>query len=297
MRINGLISGKLAEKIRNLPPLPATVQAVIAVTSNPDSSTKDLIRAILPDPVLCSLVLKMANSAFLGQCRKVATLEKAVVVLGFDEIRNIILGKAVCASFASLSRTSAKSIAPFWKHSFACGLAAKSIAEDLGCSAGELFIAGLLHDIGKLVMLMAFPGQYQLFGENETLRSFPSTSTEKDTYSCSHDLIGQILFRQWLLPEQICVAAGFHHDPLQAQAFLEYSVIVQLADLLATLYLNDIHYTPDDISQILSTFPDSAQACWQHIHQPWDPERIGRWYMALVESHQLNGDILNLLAP
>jgi HD-like signal output (HDOD) protein len=90
------------KQLERLPPLPITVTWVLRVTANPESSANDLMKAILPDQTMCVTVLRVANSALYGRPKKVASLEKAIVVLGFDEVRSIVLGKAVLTTFRDM---------------------------------------------------------------------------------------------------------------------------------------------------------------------------------------------------
>ena len=296
MRMNDLLSGKLAERIKNLPPLPATVAAVIEVTSNPDSSAKELMQAILPDPIMCSTLLKVANSAFFGQSRQVATLEKAIVVLGFDEIRNIILSKAIFTSFASLARTRNTQIPTFWKHSFLCGLTSKIIAEDTGYLPSELFIAGLLHDIGKLILLMAFPEDCQLLTPVDQANLFHKPVHEKERYGISHDFAGHLLLRRWMLPEQLLMAAGYHHAPEEAPEHKEHALIVQLADLLSLLYLSNQNYRPQEVAELIPDICAYPQELWKQAGLPWTRSGICSWYEQLAESHRRHGGIFDILS-
>ena len=94
------------KQIDSLPSLPATVSRVLAVTADPESCGDDLVNAILPDQAMCAAILKIANSAFFGIPREVATMDKAVNVLGFNEVHNIVLGKAVFNNFIALAKGS-----------------------------------------------------------------------------------------------------------------------------------------------------------------------------------------------
>ncbi len=121
---------------------------------------KRSIQAILPDRSMCVAILKIANSALYGRSERVNSLETAIMVLGFNEVRNIVLGRSVVTAFGRCKKNKA-AIDQFWDHSFTCGLAAKTIAEHLGLSSpGQFFVGGLIHDIGKLAMLLTFPDEY-----------------------------------------------------------------------------------------------------------------------------------------
>lgn len=285
---------EIYRQVDNFPALPSTVNRVMEVTGNPESSATDLMHAVLPDPSMCATIMKIANSAFFGIPRNVATIEQAVVVLGFDEIRNIILGKAVFNSFKNFN-LHRESIDLFWEHSFTCGLAAKLIGEHLLISPSELFIAGLIHDIGKLAMLITFPGEYALLHELIEPYQFRSISREQQEFSVSHDTVGMRILNRWMFPEKLVTATGYHHHPEQADAHRKYPVIVQLADMLALLYCSPDGLTGDDVATIFQDFLPENRQLWQDNGLPWDTREIGNWFDRLGEVRKRDQPILDIM--
>jgi HD-like signal output (HDOD) protein len=286
----------ISRQIDSFPALPATVNAVMAVTGNPKSSARELMRAVLPDQAMCSTILKIANSAFFGFSRQVATIDKAVVVLGFDEIRNIVLGKAVFSSFQKLNRNNKENVALFWEHSFTCGLAAKIIAEHLDYSPSEFFIAGLLHDIGKLALHLTFPVDYQLLMEASEPHKFRNTHQEQELYATSHDQVGMMLLNRWLLPEQLLMATGYHHQPELAPGGLRvYPIIIQLADMLTLMHCSPDRLTPADVVTIFADFLPESTQLWLDNGLPWNPGQVGRWFAELIESRKNDQAVLDIL--
>ena len=287
-------SAALLKQIDSFPALPMTVTKVMAVTGNPESSAHDLMKAILPDPSMCAAILKIANSAFFGMPGEVSTIEKAVVVLGFDEIHNIVIGKAVFASFQALNRNNRHSIQAFWEHSFTCGLAAKILAEHLAYSPSEFFIAGLIHDIGKLAMLITFPHDYSPLLQLSEPNQFCSIIKENEIFSISHDEIGKRLLRRWLFPEPLIMAIGYHHSPQMAPVHKIFPLIVQMADILSLIYCSPEKLTADDVTTIFKDFLPENLQMWKNNNLPWELEKIGLWYNELIESRQKDGAILDI---
>ena len=286
----------LLKQIDSFPALPMTVNKVMAVTGNPESSAQDLMKAILPDQSMCAAILKIANSAFFGLPGEVSTIEKAVIVLGFAEIRNIVIGKAVFSSFQSLTKTNKTNIRLFWEHSFTCGLAAKILAEHLGYSPSEFFIAGLIHDIGKLAMLMTFPHDYSPLLELSEPNQSRSVIKENEMFSIGHDDIGKRLLRRWLFPESLIMAVGYHHSPLLAPTSRISPLIVQMADILSLIYCNPEKLNADDVIAIFKDFlPDNLQI-WRDNNLPWEVEKTGIWYTELTQSRQKDGAVLDILS-
>jgi len=280
-------------QINSLPALPTIVTQVIAVTSNPESSANDLMQVILPDQTMCSTILKVANSAFFGVPRSVGTIERAVVLLGHTEIKNIVIGKAIFSSFPKLNQENRNTVNLFWEHAFTCGLAAKIIGSHLHLRAGELFIAGLIHDIGKLAMLMAFPTEYPILQELSNPCNLDNASEEQSKFAISHDKVGLQLAERWLLPEQLCMAIGFHHSPQNSPSFKQYPLIVQAADILSLMYCHSASMKCDDVEKIFADFLPETSAMWQENNLTWKTENFGLWYEELQQQREDDQEILS----
>lgn len=279
-------------QVNSLPALPAIVSQVIAVTADPESSAKDLMEVILPDQTMCSTILKVANSAFFGIPRGVSTLERAVVVLGHEEIKNIIIGKAIFSSFPELSVENKNTISLFWEHAFTCGLAAKIIGEQLRLPASELFISGLIHDIGKLAMFMAFPNEYPILREISNPCMTNDSSEEQSQFAISHDKVGLQLARKWLLPEQLVVAIGYHHCPQEAPSHKKYALIVQMADILSLMYCHSDGMERCDVEKIFVDFLPETSMLWTENALAWKTEKFGLWYEMLQQQREKDQEIL-----
>ncbi len=280
-------------QINSIPALPATVTKVMAVTANPESSANDLMQVILPDQTMCGTILKVANSAFFGIPRGVSTIERAVVVLGYAEIRNIVIGKAIFSSFPKLSRENKNTVSLFWEHAFTCGLAAKIIGDHLHLPPSELFIAGLIHDIGKLVMLMAFPNDYPVLQELSNPCNLDNADEEHSKFAISHDKAGLQLARRWLLPEQLCMAIGFHHSPQKAPSLNQYPLIVQVADILSLMYCHSESMKRKDVEKIFVDFFPETATMWQANNLAFKTENVGLWYELLQQQRENDQEILS----
>lgn len=286
---------EIIRQVDNFPALPATVNNVMAVTGDPESTAQDLMQAILPDQSMCTTILKIANSAFFGMPRQVSTMEKAVVILGFDEIRNIVLGKAVFTSFQKLQKQNKENTDLFWEHSFTCGLAAQIIAGHLGYPPSELFIAGLIHDIGKLAMLMTFPQNYRLMSELSDPHQFRNVLHEFEQYSTSHDEIGMRILKRWLFPEKLLMATGYHHHPEQAPSEQTYPILVQMADMLSLMHCSPDGLEASDVTTIFEDFLPENQDIWLACDLPWEPDQLGEWYQQLQEHRKRDQALLDII--
>jgi len=275
------------------PPLPATAIRVLKITGNPESSAHDLMQAILPDQSMCVAILKIVNSAFFGRPRQINSIEEAVIVLGFLEIRNIVLTQAVFSSFQKFRNISKPCIDTLWQHSLICGLAAKMIADrTAGYSPSHLFIAGLIHDIGKLALLMVYPN-YNPVPEISEHLSLTSTDEEKAQFGMSHGHVGMRLLNRWLFPEQLCAATGFHHHPASAPDNAAFPLIIQMADILShSIHGNEMIKARDALSLIDNLTPDSTPL-WSRYNLHWQEEDIEKWLTDLREALQ-DGTLLKM---
>ena len=282
------------KQIDSLPSLPATVSRVLAVTADPESCGDDLVNAILPDQAMCAAILKIANSAFFGIPREVATMDKAVNVLGFNEVHNIVLGKAVFNSFRKIPVSGKNIVDAFWQHSFYCGLAAKVIAEDLKCPASELFISGLIHDIGKLAIFMTRPEEYLKIQDQKNASGYLSArKIEQKQLGIDHCEIGLQLLTRWMFPEQLIEVVAFHHLPEKCAHSALYTTIIQISDLLSILVANEEEQEDKLYSQFTTLLP-GGKSLWQEQNLAIDEEKLQEWRLALLASIEKDSAILNI---
>lgn len=286
---------KILDQIDLLPALPATVTRVLATTSDPESSARDLMQVILPDQTMCAAILKVANSAAFGLPHEVNTLERALMVLGFDEVKNIIISKAIFASFPKMDNVSIQGVGVFWEHAFTCGLMSRIIGQHYKLSPSELFICGLIHDIGKLVMLMAFPGSYPILQEHSLSSHFSVINTERELYGISHDHVGLELARRWALPEQIACAIGYHHVPETAPTHRKHPMIVQVADLLSLLYCCSDISEAEDVQKAIFDFLPETRQLWKKNCLPLGADTLGGWFETLQQTRENDHQLLTVL--
>jgi putative nucleotidyltransferase with HDIG domain len=260
----------IENQIESMPPLPMTVSRVLEVTNNPESSANDLLKAILPDQTMCVAILKIANSVLYGRPKQVSSLETAVTVLGFNEIRNIVLAKAAVTAFNSIPKTHEKEIGAFWDHAFTCGLAARIIGEHINQPSGQFFIGGLLHDIGKLAMLLAFGEKY------DTLKWFTGFSTtaklqeEQQTFAITHEIVGAQLLRHWQFPDNLIAALHYHHTPNSSPLLQGYPLVIQLADFLSYMYIQPESPDEQTLKTALHAHLPDFEDQWRKQNLPWE---------------------------
>ena len=241
------------KKIKELPPLPLVVQKLIKTLDDEHSSAEDVMKVLSSDQSLASKVLKLVNSSFYGMSGKVSTPSRAVVILGFSAIRNLAIGLSA-AKIMSLGKDDENNRG-FWDHSIATASACQVLAQYTDYpDPEEAFIAGLLHDIGQVVLTVAVPEDYA-----KVLADGPENiiANENSILGMGHTKAGQMLLKHWKLPRSLTQAVRFHH---QASVFCGDSdplvSLVALADTFAnvhgTVYERSIT-TPEFVDLIKAT--------------------------------------------
>ncbi len=221
--------------------LPEVFTRINDVLRDPHSSVDDAARIIGTDPSLSAKLLKLVNSAFFSRASravekrfpaKVDSLTRAVMIVGGKQLATLALGVSVLPIFRDIPPQYVDMKA-FWKHSIGCGIIARALAEHLGASGQEsYFVAGLLHDIGRLVLYKHLPGPSGavLRASRETLTTL--TQAERDAFSWDHALLGGLLLRKWHYPAVLEKMVRYHHD-LSEPLFIEEPAVIHVADFLA----------------------------------------------------------------
>jgi putative nucleotidyltransferase with HDIG domain len=221
-------------KVEDLPTLPRTVLQITEFINDPRADTKNLSRLITDDQVLTARLLKLVNSSFYGFQQRVATVSGAILLVGFDAIRNHLLTTSVFDLFPSRTAQSRRDQEMLWDHSLACAVGAKVIGTAVRCEKlEELFVAGLLHDIGKIVEMTMQPDDFARVAERVREGRLSIYAAEMEVLGHTHADIGRFLAERWNLPLKLVHIIAQHHSPTAGGAFAVESSIVHLADILA----------------------------------------------------------------
>lgn len=226
----------VTELIDQLPALPLVVQRILNLLGREDSSSRQIADAISLDPALAARVLRLVNSALFSLADPVTTVQHAVRLLGFAEIRNLTMGlKIMETSFGQAEGILDRS--KFWEHSLACGICAKHLATGFPeIDPEEAFLGGLLHDIGKLVLDSYFQEAWSEAMERCQGSDCLPLEMEKKMVGLPHTTIGRILARHWKIPELHQAAIEHHHRLPQAQGRSQeeylFCAVVLAANLL-----------------------------------------------------------------
>jgi putative nucleotidyltransferase with HDIG domain len=222
---------------KDLPTIPVLLARILAVVDGDRSSARDLVDVMQRDQALAGRVLRLANSGFFGFSRQVSTLARAVMILGFTSVRSLALGVKVWETLIGHGNAS---LAALGEHSALVGAAARLIAQRTrSADPEEVFTAGLLHDIGRVVLTRKFPAEYAGIVARARDDGQSLIECERAAFGIDHTQAGAWLGETWALPKPIVEAATRHHDEIGAATALGTSLIVNLANRL-------VHWTDLD---------------------------------------------------
>ena len=224
---------RIIARVEDLPTLPRTVLKITELVNDPKSSARDLARIITDDQVLAARLLRLVNSSFYGFPQPISTITGAIVLLGFDAIRNLLLTTSVFDLFPNRRNTSLIRQEQFWDHSLGCAVSAKILGNHLRYDkVEELFVAGLLHDIGKIVEMIFLPEAFKQVVNLVKKENVLMIAAEERVLGYSHPEVGKLLAEKWNLPPKLTSIILHHHQPSEAGRFALESAIVHLADIL-----------------------------------------------------------------
>lgn len=207
---------ELQTYISRMPSLSTTVAKVLEICNDPKSSAHDLNRVISLDPVLTGQVLKLINSAYYSTSKRVTSLTKAIIMLGINTVKNLVLATSVLASFKGSKTGRSFSVDDYWAHCLFVGTTSKMIAGLCGVpktEREEFFVAGLLHDLGKLPMIACFGSLYDEAVAHCATNGIPLYQAEKEIIGFNHCQVGLLIGAKWKLSNAMRNAIVRHHSP------------------------------------------------------------------------------------
>ena len=223
----------LVRQVRDLPALPDTVVRVMHLTDDPKSGISDVAKALVSDQALAARVLKLANSAFYGSSRRIATVSDAVVILGMRTTRNLVMATGCQEMLAQEVAGYALPPGALLRHSLACASAAQALAKRTQYrGTEEAFVAGLLHDLGKVVMNTYLRDQFIQVLIRAASGEMTYAEAERAVFSFDHAEAGAYLLERWNLPASLVTAVRYHHTPLEAPTDSPLPCLVHVADAI-----------------------------------------------------------------
>jgi putative nucleotidyltransferase with HDIG domain len=220
------------QNIRNLPSIPNVIFEVSRLLDDPMTNASDLAALISRDQGMVTKILTVANSPFYGLTKKISTIEFAIVILGFENIKNIIIALSMMGALKGSGKNWDRK--KYWYHCLAVASMAKRLAEDLGYSkSGEAFTAGLLHDLGLAIIQLYLNNESNKIYELVNSKQINFLEAETEILNGTHQEIGNFLAEKWNLPQPLSDSILFHHNPGQSTENKFLVSIIHLADYLS----------------------------------------------------------------
>ncbi len=230
-----MIVDEAIEKIEDIPTISTILGEIMRITSSNNSSVKDLSQIIYSDQSMATKIMKMANSSFYRYAQQIKSIDRAIIILGFDEVRAIAVAMSVFDSIYLRKDGVYYNRLRSWNHSLLCGFGTKVLAGLCRRSEefeSELFVGGLIHDIGKVLMDRYFPESFAKVLEMIEETSMTMESAERRIFGFDHALLAGRLLRKWKFPDQLVDMVQYHHHPYSARANQSWIALIFVADLM-----------------------------------------------------------------
>ncbi len=223
---------KIVSGIVKVAALPMVYVKLSEALKNPKTSNKDLEVILSEDAALASRVLRLVNSALYSFPSRIDTISRAVTIMGQQQLHDIVLACSFINLFNKLPQDIVN-MESFWRHSIACGIASRIVAVlRREQNVERFFIAGLLHDIGRLILYMELPEQAQSILLRAREEGELLYKTEHAALGFHHAMLGALLLKHWKLPDSLVEAVACHHAPKTARRYKVEASIVHLADII-----------------------------------------------------------------
>jgi HD-like signal output (HDOD) protein len=248
----------LAEKVRALITLPDVVLRVNELLNKDDTTNAELVELILNDPALTAQLLKLVNTTFYGFPNKIDSISRAVSMIGQKELRNMVLTTTVTNSFEGIPEDLVD-MDTFWYHSITSGVLARLLAHKFHRQDYErLFIAGLLHSVGKLIFFIEYPQQSSQILSLKDQGQEAIDKIERKAFGFNYAELGAELLKEWKLPENIWELIDCQLDPLHAKHYIEdvciLNIAAHIADSIEPCSKRDIEFEDPELDYNMPAF-------------------------------------------
>lgn len=262
---------KVLREIKNLPTLPGIVAKLGKMAENPDTTTEQMGRVISKDHILATKLLKLVNSAFYGFPQRISSLNSAIILLGFNVIKSLIIS-------ASIFEVMEAQDVELWEHSLGCAVVCNVLARHMGVKdPEEISTAGLIHDLGKVAIKMELPKEYAMITALSQEKKISRLEAEREILGLDHAEVGSWLAKSWNLPNKLIEPIACHHDPQLAREERVASAIVHFGNIMIRGFgyghAGDIWVPPlnNKAWKLLALAPSDIDPLLQEIEEKlWD---------------------------
>ena len=221
----------ILRNIQNLPTLPDVVMEILRLCDDPDSNTRDIAVLIEKDPVLTTKLLKLVNSSYFGLSKELYSVNQALVLIGYNNMKNMVLSTSMLQVFKQETQVGSFSRRALWKHSIGVGIVARFLSKRYKVGNPEqAFVAGLIHDVGKVIVDWFFHDQFVEVIKLVDQESCWIRDAEEQVMEVTHEEVGSYLATRWNLPDMFRETIAYHHEPSRAQEYQSLAAVVQVSD-------------------------------------------------------------------
>ncbi len=277
--------GEIIEGVEDFPTLPTIYSKLLDMLVDPHATAEGMAGIISTDPVAATKLLKVVNSPLYGLQGNVDTISQAIVHVGFGEVRNLVLALSVIDLFSKLDSGENFSITDFWKHSIAVGTISRLLAKKLHIRYVEnYYIAGILHDIGKIFFLKTFGETYIATVDRAISTGKSLSESEFDKFGINHLEAGRLIAEKWQLPGNLIHAIKYHNDGKVDGEFNREVATICLSDKIA----NILELGSSSLFKVSKPDP----GIWSYM--AIQPEMIKSLYRDILEVYSQSVSILSL---
>ncbi len=262
------------DRVVELATLPEVALEVNILLADEHLAVSEIIEVIEKDPAIVAKVLKLVNSSFYGFTGQINDLAHAAVILGNRTLHSTVISIAVCDTLPRAAGCTKFSLAHFWQHSVAVALISRELARQSGrADSQECFTAGLLHDIGKLILVEYFKDEFVQVWERKEEQGGSFIAAEQEMLDSTHAEIGHHVGESWQLPRSLLDVMAFHHNPSHEMDNSSVVAIVHVADILANVWSKDLVEAP-----MLKSMDEQARSLFAE-----QLKSLRHWFPPLVE--------------
>jgi len=271
----GVTPDDLVKGVSGLVSLPDVCVRISEMVDSQCCSASDIGKVISRDAALTLRLLRIVNSAFFQFPSKIETVSRAITIVGNRELRDLVLAASVAGIFEKIS-SDLIDLDVFWRHGIYCGIISRIVATRCRVLHNErLFVAGLIHDVGRLILAYKMPTECRQVLDLMALEGATLRDAEQRVLGFDHAQVGATLMKVWCLPESHQAAALYHHTPQQADAYKLEASILYLANIIADIAESgaqnntDLDDIPDDIWKITNVAPADVESILIEARDPF----------------------------
>ncbi|MBN1905968.1 MAG: HDOD domain-containing protein [Deltaproteobacteria bacterium] len=235
MKVDQKIQDLIRDRNTQVPTLPVIVEKILSMAQEENTSAKILAELISKDPAIANKILRLSNSAYYGMMKEIDSIPRAITIIGFNEVVSLTIGMSVVSAFSRKDAGKNFNMKGLWIHSLGCAFASRNIAKKLGILQSEqIFISGLLHDMGKIIFAIYFTDEYAAVLSHAKENETELYRAERLILGINHATLTGMLMEQWNFPEMIHVPARDHHSVEDSPSrYQKLALIVAFSDYLS----------------------------------------------------------------